>query len=237
MENNGKSRGTQLVGQIDDLTRELQDAQKVVVSRINERNRLVSDMMERYRSNLRILQEQRVTVLSELDRYKEEESRMKEALQNLNSTKEEFKSEMDAYQLKAEKMRLQKQQLQKQLDDLNKLFADRANEIQKYKEMVTRQRQLDSPEIKLYEKLLGLQIDKAGTHMLKFTFTDFGREREYKSVIVDVSQLNDDSSPLRIKEIESGVSASTVNELETVLNQQGIVQFLIEVRKVLVKSE
>lgn len=103
MENNGKSRGTQLVGQIDDLTRELQDAQKVVVSRINERNRLVSDMMERYRSNLRILQEQRVTVLSELDRYKEEESRMKEALQNLNSTKEEFKSEMDAYQLKAEK--------------------------------------------------------------------------------------------------------------------------------------
>ena len=237
MENNGKSRGTQLVGQIDDLTRELQDAQKVVVSRINERNRLVSDMMERYRSNLRILQEQRVTVLSELDRYKEEESRMKEALQNLNSTKEEFKSEMDAYQLKAEKMRLQKQQLQKQLDDLNKLFADRANEIQKYKEMVTRQRQLDSPEIKLYEKLLGLQIDKAGTHMLKFTFTDFGREREYKSVIVDVSQLNDDSSPLRIKKIESGVSASTVNELETVLNQQGIVQFLIEVRKVLVKSE
>ncbi|UCS23861.1 uncharacterized protein HLK63_M11803 [Nakaseomyces glabratus] len=237
MENNGKSRGTQLVGQIDDLTRELQDAQKVVVSRINERNRLVSDMMERYRSNLRILQEQRVTVLSELDRYKEEESRMKEALQNLNSTKEEFKSEMDAYQLKAEKMRLQKQQLQKQLDDLNKLFADRANEIQKYKEMVTRQRQLDSPEIKLYEKLLGLQIDKAGTHMLKFTFTDFGREREYKSVIVDVSQLNDDSSPLRIKEIESGVSALTVNELETVLNQQGIVQFLIEVRKVLVKSE
>lgn len=226
-----------MVGQIDDLTRELQDAQKVVVSRINERNRLVSDMMERYRSNLRILQEQRVTVLSELDRYKEEESRMKEALQNLNSTKEEFKSEMDAYQLKAEKMRLQKQQLQKQLDDLNKLFADRANEIQKYKEMVTRQRQLDSPEIKLYEKLLGLQIDKAGTHMLKFTFTDFGREREYKSVIVDVSQLNDDSSPLRIKEIESGVSALTVNELETVLNQQGIVQFLIEVRKVLVKSE
>ncbi|XDT18037.1 Chromosome segregation protein Spc25 [Nakaseomyces glabratus] len=237
MENNGKSRGTQLVGQIDDLTRELQDAQKVVVSRINERNRLVSDMMERYRSNLRILQEQRVTVLSELDRYKEEESRMKEALQNLNSTKEEFKSEMDAYQLKAEKMRLQKRQLQKQLDDLNKMFADRANEIQKYKEMVTRQRQLDSPEIKLYEKLLGLQIDKADTHMLKFTFTDFGREREYKSVIVDVSQLNDDSSPLRIKEIESGVSASTVNELETVLNQQGIVQFLIEVRKVLVKSE
>lgn len=229
-----ESESENLATLIDEMTSEIQDVRKVVVSRINERNRLVSDMMERYRSNLRILQEQRVTVLSELERYQNEEEKMKETLQQLNSTKDEFKSEMESYQIRAEKLNLERQELQKQLEDLNKIFDEKAREIAKYKEMILRQKQLDNPEIQLYEKLLGLQIDKADVNTIKFTFTDSSNEKIHKSVIVDVSELNDPEKPLRVKEIETGVPQTQVEELERVLNEEGIVPFLSQARHVLI---
>lgn len=219
---------------IDEMTGEIQDVRKVVVSRINERNRLVSDMMERYRSNLRILQEQRVTVLSELERYQNEEEKMKETLQQLNFTKDEFKSEMESYQIRTEKLGFERQELQRQLEHLNKIFDEKAREITKYKEMISRQKQLDNPEIKLYEKLLGLQIDKADANTIKFTFNDGGDEKVFKSVVVDVSDLNDAEKPLKIKQIESGVSEAKVEALEKVLNDEGVVVFLTQARLALI---
>ncbi|KAL3235663.1 uncharacterized protein RNJ42_02439 [Nakaseomyces bracarensis] len=228
-----KMESQNLAALIDEMTSELQDVRKVVVSRVNQRDRLVSDMMERYRSNLRILQEQRVTVLSELERYQNEEEKMKETLQQLNSTKDEFKSEIESYQIRAEKLSLEREELQRQLADLNKIFDEKAKEISKYKEMILRQRQLDNPEIKLYEKLLGLQIDKADVNTIKFTFTDGGREKIYKAVIVDVSQLNEPDKPLKIKQIESTVTQQQTDDLEKTLNEQGIIPFLIQAKQAL----
>ncbi|CCD22211.1 kinetochore-associated Ndc80 complex subunit SPC25 NDAI_0A00530 [Naumovozyma dairenensis CBS 421] len=185
--------------------------------------------VENFKTEMKELNHEQKTLLTRLNKLRKEEEGLEIEIQTFKTDTDEARTKFQTYQIRRVQLQSQRDSILKESKELETMLHEKELRIKEYKDKLQRQRQRDNPEVKLYEALLGMEIDASQNGTLTFRFTRFDDRDLDKSC-----QLTLDVAGEEFKILHSNpeLDADTdKQELETLLNSSNnLPLFLVAIR-------
>lgn len=147
---------------------------------------------------------------------------------------DEKTSKINSYEIRKKQLETEKANVAKENEELKSLLTRKQHEIEKRKNALLLQRQKDYPDVRIYERLLGLKIDATKPETLRFTFNHVSPSDSTKSCELILGLTSDD---YKVLETVPKLDPITTHELEKELNAKGnLPEFLKLIRTQLVDA-
>lgn len=147
---------------------------------------------------------------------------------------DEKTSKINSYEIRKKQLETEKANVAKENEELKSMLTRKQHEIEKRKNALLLQRQKDYPDVRIYERLLGLKIDATKPETLRFTFNHVSPSDLTKSCELVLGLTSDD---YKVLETVPKLDPITTHELEKELNAKGnLPEFLKLIRTQLVDA-
>ncbi|EDO19107.1 hypothetical protein Kpol_2000p75 [Vanderwaltozyma polyspora DSM 70294] len=203
---------------------------------LEDRKRTVKDVVDSHKREIEQLVEQNEKLVIHLESLLKEQSSLKHEISTYESSTDEVKTKMKMAQVRKEQIEKELKTLMNESKELDRMLEQKQQEIAKRKEFLSQQIQKDNPEVKIYEKLLGMNIDATKPSTLRFSFNNV---LETGSNGLNILQIILDISGDQYKVVESSpqLTPNATETLETQLNNTNdIPRFLTNARSLLLEA-
>lgn len=159
---------------------------------LKEKVTLASNLVQTYRDEFAELKNKQDKLMDELDQLEEREKKLVAEIETFRKDADYAKTKLETFQWRKQQLESQRATLLEESRELDRMLAGKEQELKQQREKLRKQRQRDNPEVKLYERLLGLQIDASQPGTLHFKFQNFDDKRMCRScdLTLDVSGDN-----------------------------------------------
>lgn len=221
------------IGQFKDFRSRLDDFERRIHETLNERMSSVLESVQRYRDEVEELQSQQREISDKFSRLQNEQEALEIETDTFRKDTDDTKSRLESFQQRKRQLESQRAAILEESTELDLMLERKQDEIRKQKERLMRQRQRDNPELKLYEKLLGMQIDASQPGTLHFEFHQFDDRDMARSCDITLDVSSDDFTILRsFPELDDD---ETKRQLVDTLNKKGdVASFLVRSRQLLI---
>ena len=196
---------------------------------LNHKTGAIRGVVQGYQLEMESLQAASSQLVAKLEQVTAEQESLRQQIAALESGTDDAKTQLTMYRVRKEQTKRDQAVLVEESKELDKLLAVREQEISQCKERLLQQTQRDNPEVRLYERLLGLSIDTSLVGQLKFTFSNLESDVVGSSsafLVLDVA-----SDLYRVLVTQPKLSQDKINQLTISLNQSNdIPTFLISAR-------
>ncbi|CCC68957.1 hypothetical protein NCAS_0B08730 [Naumovozyma castellii] len=219
--------------QFDNLKEKMEEFSKQIHVLMNNKMNSVFRTVQTFKDEMKELNLEHQILIGRLDKLQKEQEGLEIEIQTFKNDTDEARTKFESYQIRKRQLEMQHTALLTESSELDGMLQEKEKKISQYKEKLQSQRQRDQPEVKLYEKLLGMQIDASQVGTLFFKFEHFDDKDMARSCnfTLDVSGERFqvlDSSPVLDK-------SSETTPLEDILNQGGnLPLFLVSMRDKLI---
>lgn len=220
---------TELRTRLDEFERQIQDALK-------KRMTSVLEAVQRYKDEVAELQSKQRVISEKFNKLQNEQEALEIERDTFKKDADDTKNKLEGYQIRKRQLEAQRAAVLEESSELDKMLETKEQEIRKQKEKMIKQRQRDNPEMKLYEKLLGMHIDASQPGTLHFEFRQFNDENMNRTCDITLDVSSDNFFIARsTPEIEDD---GAKRKLMDTLNEQGdIATFLVKSRQMLISRD
>lgn len=211
----------------------LNEFENRIQNALNTRTSSVLEVVQTYRDQVNQIQISQQVLLKKLSLLQKEEHSLEIEIETLRKETEDIKIKIESYQLRKQRLESQRAAILEESTELDKMLAAKEQELKEYKQKLINQRKRDNPEVKLYEKLLGMRIDASQPGTLHFQFQQFDDKNMNNSCDLTLDVSGDKFTILSTSpELEQDTEKM---QLVDILNTQSdIPAFLIEARQKLI---
>lgn len=221
------------IGQFTEFRSRLDDFERRIHETLNERMTSVLASVQRYRDEVGELQSRQRMISERFSKLQSEEEALQIERDTFKKDADETKNKLQEFEQKKRRLESQRVAILEESTELDVMLEKKELEIREQKERLIRQRQRDNPELKLYERLLGMQIDASQPGTLHFEFRQFDDQDMARSCGITLDVSSEDFAILRsTPELDDEDAKRQILEL---LNKHGdIASFLVRSRLLLI---
>lgn len=151
---------------LDEFENEVQNA-------LSKRTTSVAEVIQTYKDQVNQIQASQQVLLKRLSLLQQQEHSLEIEIETFRKDADDIKTKIEAYEVLKQRLESQRASILEESTELDKMLAAKEKELKEYKEKLLNQRKRDNPEVKLYEKLLGMRIDASQPGTLHFQFQQF----------------------------------------------------------------
>lgn len=216
----------ELRARLDEFERKINDA-------LSERMNSVLEHVQKYRDDVSELQIKQHDISEKFIKLQNEEESLEIERDTFRKDAEDIRDKLETYHVRKRQLESQRQALLRASAELDAMLESKEQEIKEQKQKMIKQRQRDTPELRLYEKLLGMHIDASQPGTLHFKFQHFDDEDIARSCDLTLDVSSEDFTIVRsTPELDDEVVKT---QLLDSLNKHGdIATFLVNSRKLLI---
>lgn len=222
----------QTIGQFTEFRSRLDEFERRIHETLNERMSSVLQSVQRYRDEVEELQSRQRVISEKFSRLQTEQEALEIERNTFRKDADDTKNRLEGFQKRKQQLESQRTAILEESTELDLMLEKKEQEIRKQKERMMKQRQRDNPELKLYERLLGMQIDASQPGTLHFEFRQFDDQDMARLCDITLDVSSEDFSILQsTPELDD---EEIKRQLLDTLNKHGdITSFLVKSRQLL----
>lgn len=223
----------QTIGQFTEFRSRLDEFERRIHETLNERMSSVLQSVQRYRDEVEELQSRQRVISEKFSRLQTEQEALEIERDTFRKDADDTKNRLEGFQKRKQQLESQRTAILEESTELDLMLEKKEQEIRKQKERMMKQRQRDNPELKLYERLLGMQIDASQPGTLHFEFRQFDDQDMARLCDITLDVSSEDFTILQsTPELDD---EEIKRQLLDTLNKHGdITSFLVKSRQLLI---
>lgn len=223
----------QTIGQFTEFRSRLDEFERRIHETLNERMSSVLQSVQRYRDEVEELQSRQRVISEKFSRLQTEQEALEIERDTFRKDADDTKNRLEGFQKRKQQLESQRTAILEESTKLDLMLEKKEQEIRKQKERMMKQRQRDNPELKLYERLLGMQIDASQPGTLHFEFRQFDDQDMARLCDITLDVSSEDFTILQsTPELDD---EEIKRQLLDTLNKHGdITSFLVKSRQLLI---
>ncbi|QLG70149.1 hypothetical protein HG535_0A00880 [Zygotorulaspora mrakii] len=225
----------QTLGSFQELKSQMGTFEAQLRQSLKSKVHLASSVTLTYKEQFEELKANQQNLIRKLDQLEQKERELKDEIETFRKDTDYVKTDLETKQIKKQQLESQRDALLEESRELDGMLAKKEQEVKQHRERLMRQRQRDSPEVRLYEQLLGLQIDASQPDTLHFKFQNFDDKMISRSCELTLDVSENTFSILSTTPVLN--STEDLSELVDILNDSyDIAQFLAASRAKLISK-
>lgn len=221
------------ISQFAELRTRLDDFESRINDALSERMNFVLESVQKYRDEVTELQIKQHAISEKFTKLHNEEESLEIERNTFKKDAEDTRNKLETYHIRKHQLEAQRTALLQESSELDTMLEHKEKEIREQKDKMIRQRQRDNPELKLYERLLGMHIDASQPGTLHFKFQQFDDEDVARSCDLTLDVSSEDFAILgSTPELED--SDAKTQLLESLNRHGDIATFLVNSRHLLI---
>lgn len=223
----------QTIGQFTEFRSRLDEFERRIHETLNERMSSTLESVQRYRDEVEELQSRQRVISERFSRLQNEQEALEIERDTFRKDADDTKNRLEGFQQRKHQLESQRTAILEESTELDLMLEKKEQEIRKQKERMMKQRQRDNPELKLYERLLGMQIDASQPGTLHFEFRQFDDRDMARLCDITLDVSSEDFTILQsTPELDD---EEIKRQLLDTLNKHGdITSFLVKSRQLLI---
>ncbi|QLQ78741.1 hypothetical protein HG537_0B00900 [Torulaspora globosa] len=221
------------ISQFAGLRSRLDEFEKRINDALTQRIDSVLEYVQKYRDEVSELQIKHHAISERFTKLQNDEESLEIERYTFKKDAEDTRNKLETYNMRKRQLESQRAALLQESSELDAMLEHKEQEIREQKEKMIKQRQRDNPELQLYEKLLGMQIDASQPGTLHFKFQQFDDKDVARSCDLTLDVSSEDFTIIRSNpELDDDEAKRKLLES---LNKHGdIATFLVNSRHLLV---
>lgn len=170
---------------------DMNDFENIVANHLSSQRTDSENILSQYEVSLRGYREHMSIIRNKLSGLKEKNIDMQRYYSKTAVKNESIRNHTSDLNLKKEQLKSKKNEFQEELSRLRTLVKRREIQCEHYKQQIEKQQSRNNPELKLYQRLLGLTISQDKAETLTFQFEGLSSQNVHKKcwIKIDISLL------------------------------------------------